>query len=244
MTSTPNALYQHYTEINLSADQSRSGRLDFVLDELQLARTCVLDVACGPGVQFLGHVTRHQFTGIDVSPSALAMAEANGYKTLLHDVTQGLPFSDGEFGLVVMTDILEHLVDPAALLSEARRVLTKDGYAVISVPNHFFLWNRLRILVGRGLVLPWSNHQAYSDWNYFHLRFGRWSSFLNLLRQSGFKLEREYCHRFLAPLPPILRVPCVRQAMGAVRRLVGNRDLWALHFLVVCTKSEANAADG
>ncbi len=45
-----------------------------------------------------------------------------------------LPFGDDRFGLVLCTQVLEHLEDPAAVAREIRRVLSPGGFAFISVP--------------------------------------------------------------------------------------------------------------
>ncbi|GIV88349.1 MAG: hypothetical protein KatS3mg055_0867 [Chloroflexus sp.] len=39
-----------------------------------------------------------------------------------------------------------------AIIQEVIRVLKDDGYVVISVPNHFYLPMRLRVLLGKGLL--------------------------------------------------------------------------------------------
>lgn len=50
------------------------------------------------------------------------------------DLEYGLPFGSGVFDAVVLTDVLEHLVNDFFVLREARRVLRGDGVVVVSVP--------------------------------------------------------------------------------------------------------------
>jgi len=45
-----------------------------------------------------------------------------------------LPFRDDAFDAIKMTEVLEHVPDPAAALAECRRVLRKRGHVVISAP--------------------------------------------------------------------------------------------------------------
>jgi SAM-dependent methyltransferase len=52
----------------------------------------------------------------------------------LCDTTRGLPFAGRSFEVVLMAEVLEHLIDDAAALAEARRVLRDDGRLVVSVP--------------------------------------------------------------------------------------------------------------
>ncbi len=45
-----------------------------------------------------------------------------------------LPFSDGEFDMVICNHILEHIVDDGKAMSEIFRVLNSHGIAVVQVP--------------------------------------------------------------------------------------------------------------
>jgi len=228
---------------NLARNEARRGRLDFILADLGLPRGArILDVGCGPGVQFWDHRDRLDFTGIDIDAEALEKARVNGYKQVVrHDVSIGLPFADGDFDVVVLSDILEHLVDPLALLEEAGRVAGTEGRIVVSVPNHFFLANRLRIMMGKGLILPWANHQLYEDWDYIHLRFFRKASLLGLVNAAALEIDADYSDRFTAPFPETLAwkvfgiVPRLFRKLSFRRRI----DLWTLHFLVVCSRRSA-----
>lgn len=88
------------------------------------------------------------------------------------------------------TDLLEHLFSPGELLKETRRVLKRNGKAIISVPNHFDLFSRWRLLRGKGLVLPY--HRPFRAWDYCHLRFFLLEDFLDLLRETGLSVQRTY----------------------------------------------------
>ena len=45
-----------------------------------------------------------------------------------------LPFGDGHFDLVVARAVLEHVEDPAGVISHIHRVLKKDGYVYAEIP--------------------------------------------------------------------------------------------------------------
>lgn len=51
------------------------------------------------------------------------------------DACERIPFADGTFDVVMLTDVLEHVFDDHKMLKEARRVLRDDGFAVIAVPH-------------------------------------------------------------------------------------------------------------
>ncbi len=98
----------------------------------------VLDIGCGLGgpsatLLSLGAAT---VTGVDVASeligAASADAVARGLEDRLSFVTiepeQPLPFGDAEFDVVFTKDAWLHVVDKAALLAEAHRVLRPGGY--------------------------------------------------------------------------------------------------------------------
>ncbi|MGH9592419.1 MAG: class I SAM-dependent methyltransferase, partial [Bryobacteraceae bacterium] len=78
-------------------------------------------------------------TNADYAVSGLDAAGEHGIRGVAVDLNANpaLPFPDASFDVVVCKDILEHVLEPLALLEEARRVLAFDGYMVVSVPNHF-----------------------------------------------------------------------------------------------------------
>lgn len=54
------------------------------------------------------------------------------------DLNESLPFDDRSFDTVLLTDVLEHIARPAALLGEVARVLAPGGSAIVTVP--FLYW--------------------------------------------------------------------------------------------------------
>jgi|SRR6185369_5908640 SAM-dependent methyltransferase len=102
----------------------------------------VLDVGTSTGTNLrllrdLGFANRR---GLDPSDSAIRWCTEKG----LGQVTKGdvcsLPFGDGDFELVLATDIIEHVDDDVRAVSEIRRVLAPGGTAIISVPAFRSLW--------------------------------------------------------------------------------------------------------
>ena len=99
----------------------------FVGDAIQ-----VLDIGCGWGrnlAQLEGAV------GVDIDWALLRTAQTYVGNPLVTADCYRLPFRDGAFDAVVMTEVIEHLDNPEGVLSEVRRVLSDRGRFVITTPN-------------------------------------------------------------------------------------------------------------
>lgn len=125
----------------------------------------LLDLGCGDGhatAQIAGLATPrgHHVIGVDWSETALERARARGVETVRAALdSEPLPFADGEADVVVMSEIIEHLVDPDAAVAEAYRVLRPGGHLFLSTPNLAAWFNRLLLLAG---VQPAFSEVAFS----------------------------------------------------------------------------------
>lgn len=66
-------------------------------------------------------------------------ASQHGNEFLDHelDLTRRLPFVEGEFETVILSDVLEHIPEPADLCSEISRILAKGGRLLLNVPFYY-----------------------------------------------------------------------------------------------------------
>lgn len=55
--------------------------------------------------------------------------------SLVHALAEQLPFKDEVFDTGIYAEILEHVLDPETVLTEAYRVLRPDGKLVVTVPD-------------------------------------------------------------------------------------------------------------
>jgi SAM-dependent methyltransferase len=132
---------------------------------------------------------------VDLSMASLRFAQGHGIRAIQADIGRELPFPAGAFDIVVAKDVLEHLVDPLSLMRELRRLLKDEGYAVVSVPNHFYFLGRLRILLGRGLLwksFGQDHRRLFHEWDYMHVRFFTYRGFNQFLATAGFRVVRRY----------------------------------------------------
>lgn len=144
----------------------------------------VLDLGCSDGR--LGELLRlegHTVVGVDsekldgVGDRLDAFIEA--------DLNQGLPDEVGaDFDVVVAADVLEHLVDPGAMLRQIRDRLGPRGVIMASVPNVAHWYPRLRVAAGR------FQYERRGIFDAGHLRFFTRRSFERLAKESGLRVRR------------------------------------------------------
>jgi SAM-dependent methyltransferase len=154
---------QYATDRNLAARQSiyayQEPKLELpaaVLDALDLAGAeTVADVGCGNG-RYLAELGRrgHQgsLVGIDASPGMLAAARGKspGAGLAVGDAAT-LPLRAGAVDLTLAMHMLYHLTDPAAALTELRRV-TKPGGRIVLGLNGTEHLHELRTIVNAVLL--------------------------------------------------------------------------------------------
>ncbi len=110
-----------------------------------------LEVGCGFGV-VLEQVRRHSgyalCAGLDISrPSLLnASRRLDRFVPLVQGDGMLLPFKDGSFDAICLTEVIEHVPDPVAVLREAARVIAPGGVLLVTAPNEAMI-NRLKSLL-------------------------------------------------------------------------------------------------
>ncbi len=153
----------------------------------------VLDVGCGAGAFGAGlkaEWNRQGRTlavwGVELDTAAAARAAEVLDRVIVGDA--GVVLADlpaGGFDTVILNDILEHVVEPEALLRSLRPLLTTDGCVVASLPNVRHFPNVVNLVIhGR-----WD----YTDEGILdrtHLRFFTRSSMVDLFTGCGFAVER------------------------------------------------------
>ena len=116
----------------------------------------VLEVGVGGG-NVLERIAGRR-VGIDLSPFILAKARARlgSNASLLRSDAAALPFATGAFDRVYCSEVLEHVLEPEAVVREMRRVLAPGGHVVVSVPNEALI-NRVKTVA---FLLPFGRRLA------------------------------------------------------------------------------------
>jgi 2-polyprenyl-3-methyl-5-hydroxy-6-metoxy-1,4-benzoquinol methylase len=152
------------------------------VDELfaQAAPGSVLDIGCGEGVltaQWAQRLGTGRIVGVDLEDPKLEAEWAQRRRENLEFramPAERLEFADNEFELVAATEVLEHVTDPALVLTEMARV--SAHHLLVSVP-HEPLWRALN--VARGAYLRELGNTPG------HLNHWSRRSFVNLLGRFG-----------------------------------------------------------
>jgi 2-polyprenyl-3-methyl-5-hydroxy-6-metoxy-1,4-benzoquinol methylase len=97
------------------------------------------------------------------------------------DLNEGFPVETGGYDLVTAGEIIEHMIDESAFLSECHRVLKPNGRLVLTTPNLSYLVNRFLVFAGRP---PMFVHEPY------HYHFHTYQTIVRLVEAHGFEVEQ------------------------------------------------------
>jgi 2-polyprenyl-6-hydroxyphenyl methylase / 3-demethylubiquinone-9 3-methyltransferase len=165
------------SEYPIEPDPAFRRRAAWLLAELQAQLPKggrVLDLGCGMGF-YLPLYAQIGLTATGAEPDpvprakAARKAEALGF-AVVDAPAERLPFADASFDAVVLSEVLEHLLDPTLALAEAARVLVPGGLLLVTVPHADYplAWDPVNWLlealrigpVRQGLFAGiWANHE-------------------------------------------------------------------------------------
>ncbi len=163
--------------------EERKALLKVALNDLRPGAR-VLDIGCGSGVftAFLQD-TGFDVVGVDISQRAVRYARQRypGIRFEAVSVEHGLSFKNEEFDVVWCSEVLEHLFDVGAALTEINRVLPLGGKFVLTTLYHGLVKNLLIC------VLTFERHYDPCG---PHIRFFTRRSLKLCLEKAGFTVER------------------------------------------------------
>ena len=143
----------------------------------------VLDVGCGPATKLMECLAPVcEVVGVD-QPGAIALCRER-YRSgdfVAINLENDTDRIEGSFGLIVCSDVVEHMVDPDRLLDFIRRHASADTTILISTPCR------------RRLRGPHSCRPPRPE----HIREWTAAEFVSYLRSRGFVVERS---EFLPPV--------------------------------------------
>jgi ubiquinone/menaquinone biosynthesis C-methylase UbiE len=144
--SEDQCVHRHESYPDLEADLSSAFQRCRVQSAANRVREgdSILDVGCNSGyfVRFL--TGAHEYHGIDVNPDLVQIASRRPAVTSAQVArAESLPFPDASFDLVNISEVLEHVHDPEAVLREAARVSRRS--VVGDTPHEAGTWGAHRV---------------------------------------------------------------------------------------------------
>lgn len=111
----------------------------------------ILDIGCSSGNlgQALKKNKNVQVIGIDIDQNDVNLAKNNLDDAFLLNVEDDDLNHLGQFDIVIMADVIEHLLNPVNALQKVKKILKKDGQLIFSIPNMANVTTRLQLLKGR-----------------------------------------------------------------------------------------------
>lgn len=152
-----------------------------------IGKTKFLEIGCGIGgfIQQIVDNENLEITGSEIYLKGLLCAKKNlpNVDFIQFDVTQGVVGE--EFDIIAAFDVIEHIENDVAAISNIYKMLCRGGSLIITVPQHKFLWSKLDEIV---------KHKR---------RYSR-RELVTKLQKNGFDIS--YCTSFLFVLFPLMLI--------------------------------------
>lgn len=189
----------------------------------QILRECgqgngrrLLDVGCARG-----HLAKEFIkqgwvvTGVEYNQEDAELARKEGINVIVGSAEAAFSEISELFDVIVFADVLEHLVDPLAILQLAKQRLTPDGRIVISIPNIAHLTIRIQLLLGS------FNYADRGILDRTHLHFYTKKSLREMITAAGLQTV----HLGATPAP-------VEEVFPVLRKIAPLRLLLELNALI------------
>jgi SAM-dependent methyltransferase len=159
-------------------------RYEIMEQHLPAPRRRLLDIGSGPGF-FLLNGQKRGWTVKGIEPSLQAADHSRGLGLDIENAffSEATAPELGSFDAINMSEVLEHIPDPAALLTLVHRQLSVDGVVCIVVPNDF---NPFQIVL--------RDHLGFKPWWVappHHVNYFDFTSLLKLVERHGFEVVHE-----------------------------------------------------
>ena len=168
--------------------------LAFFLSSLNIQKDSpIIDIGCGVGSNLrLLKSMDFNAIGIDVEIYSLSLAQKRFSELIfINGDLLRLPIKSNAIGVVIATDILEHLNEDTMGMREIHRILVQGGKAIITIPAFKSLWG-IQDIVGM-------HKRRYSK-----------KEFKRKMEQEGFTISKSIYFNFILFFPILLTRRLIR----------------------------------
>jgi len=164
----------------------------------------ILDVGCEDG--FLRNFIKPKnYVGIDVEKENIEKLKKEGVKVYPLDLNnyKSIPIKQ-KFDYIFFLDVLEHVINPAKVIQDFKKLLNKDGKIIVSLPNDYHILNKLRFLLNR-------NISEFPFWEHGHLHTFPINEGKKFLEEQNLRIIKM---KYLAPEEPRFFPPSLRKFLA------------------------------
>ncbi|MBU2548174.1 MAG: class I SAM-dependent methyltransferase [Proteobacteria bacterium] len=174
------SLQQGQKELEWNARNKYRPALE-ALAALRPAGGRLLDVGCSTG-QFMTMSLEFGWSpqGVELNLDAARIAREDQGLTVHTRKLEDLDFQKGEFDLITLWGVIEHLSDPNEMLARVRGLLAHNGLLLCFVPN------------GHSLIIRLSREHNSTVSGPFHIWYFTPRTLENILNANGFRKREEF----------------------------------------------------
>lgn len=162
----------------------------------------ILDLGCASG--FLTNELKISYpnskiVGVDIYKNAIKYAEKR-YKNIEFICADAhkLPFALDRFDVILLSDVLDHVVNPKKVLLEAKRCLKKDGRLLLELDSGSQIYKVVWFL--------WTNYGPGKVWRKAHITSFSNKKLESLISSVGFKIDKKKYFNFRFAVAYRLRI--------------------------------------
>jgi len=191
-SQVPPNYYDNATETNLLQKYWHSQKINTLQKLIAFQKfKKILDVGCAGG--YMANKVNYIFpkskiTGIDVYKESIDYAKKK-YPNINFIVADAhkLPFKDNTFDMVICYETIEHVVNPKKVLAEIKRVMKKNGKALVVMDSGSPLF--------RGVWYVWENTKG-KVWKGAHLHPFHHTELEKVIKSVGLKISKKHFSHF------------------------------------------------
>jgi 2-polyprenyl-3-methyl-5-hydroxy-6-metoxy-1,4-benzoquinol methylase len=170
-------------------------RTDYVARLPVNPQACIVELGCGDGATgalALREGKCREYVGIEMFEPAARTARTRLTTVHVGNVDEVcLPYKEGYFDALIMSEVLEHLVDPQATLNRLARLVKPGGYVMGSSPN-IAHWRIVKDLISGRF-----DYTETGAMDRTHLRWFTPTSYAELFEKAGIGVVQ------VGPLAPL-----------------------------------------